>query len=156
MLRTTFIKTGFSVVMLVMLSFVVGGCASQQARLLKKRQEDVLKSYRIQVANTFDDPERADQLINVAEDLYLQLRNDTKVLLEITEELKKLNGAYDTTREELEAVLQDLNSHRRKMRETIMAARAGALSLTTPEEWQELMDRRGTLLEFIGETPGFL
>ena len=40
--------------MLVMLSFVVGGCASQQDRLLKKRQEDVLKSYRIQVTPLMD------------------------------------------------------------------------------------------------------
>ena len=141
MLRTPFIKTGFLVVMLVIFSFILGGCASQQGRLLKKQQQDVLKSYRQQVVNSIDDLERARQLIMVGEDLYLQFRIDTKILLKMTEELKDLNGAYETTREELETAFHALNSHRREMREKIIAVRGEALSLTAPEEWQALMSR---------------
>lgn len=156
MLRTPFIKTGFLVVMLVIFSFILGGCASQQGRLLKKQQQDVLKSYRQQVVNSIDDPERARQLIMVGEDLYLQLRIDTKILLKMTEELKNLNGAYETTRKELKTAFHALNKHRREMREKIIAVRGEALSLTAPEEWQALMSRRGTLLDLIQQNPGIL
>lgn len=156
MLRTPFIKTGFLVVMLVIFSFILGGCASQQGRLLKKQQQDVLKSYRQQVVNSIDDLERARLLIMVGEDLYLQFRIDTKILLKMTEELKNLNGAYETTRKELETAFHALNSHRREMREKIIAVRGEALSLTAPEEWQALMSRRGTLLDLIQQNPGIL
>jgi hypothetical protein len=156
MLRTSLMKTGLPVVMLVLFSFILGGCASQQGRHLKKQQQDVLKSYQQQVVNTIDDPERARELIRIGENLYLQIRNDTKILLKMTEELKDLNGAYDTTREELETAFHALNTHRRNMRNKILAARNEALPLTTPEEWQALMSRRGTLLEFIQQNPGIL
>jgi len=142
--------------MLLILSFILGGCTSQQARLLEKRHGDVLKSYREQVADTIDDPKRAEQLIAIGEDLHLQIRRETKVILEMAAELKKLNSAYDTPRKELEAALQNLNSQRAKMRDSILLARAEAMSLTTPAEWQKLINRRGTLLELIKETPGFL
>jgi len=155
-LRITLIKSGWPLLILAMLFSVVGGCVSQQARLLKKKQQDILKSYRQHVAMTIDDPARAEQLIGIGEDLYKKIQADTKVLLQMAEKIKKLNTDYGTTREELENDLSHINSQRAKMRDSIMLARSEALSLTTPVEWQELMNRRGTLLELIQETPGFL
>jgi hypothetical protein len=154
--RAPFIKTGFPVVILAIFSFILGSCASQEARLLKKQQQNVLQSYRQQVINSIDDPERARELIRIGEDLYQQIRNDTEILLKMAEDLKDLNGAYDTTREELETAFHTLNSHRKEMREKILAARNEALPLTTPEEWQALMSRQGTLLDLIQQNPGIL
>ncbi len=156
MRRPTFIALTCLIILFGMIFIMVGGCASQHSKLLKKKQQDVLESYRLQISESIDDPDRARQLIKLGEDFYQQIRTDTKVLLEMFHELDSLNKAYKTRSEELEAAFQAINNHRRKMRENILAARVSALSLTTPEEWQELMDRRRTLMDLIQETPGLL
>lgn len=150
-------KTALSAMMLSMCFLTaLAGCASQQERLLKKKQQNILESYRQQVAITVGDPVRAQQLISIAEELYRDFKAETKILLEITEKIKKLHADYGTTRDEMQTALAHLNNQRSKMRETILNARTEALSLTTPIEWQELMKRRGTLLELIQERPGIL
>jgi hypothetical protein len=149
-------KRYWLVILLVATLCAAGGCASQQERLLQKKQQDILESYREIVTTIVDDPVRARQLINIAEKLNLEMKSDTKELLEISAEIKKLNAEYGTTREEMQAALLHLNDQRRKMRGSILTARQEALSLTTPAEWQELMKRKGTLPELIQETPGIL
>ena len=144
------------ILLLGMIFLMAGGCASQQSKLFKKKQQDVLKSYRCQVSVIIEDPERARHLIALGEEFYQQMRVDTKVLQKMFVNLDTLNKAYNTRREELESAFQAMNNHRRTMRENILVARVRALSLTTPEEWQELMGRRRTLLDLIRETPGLL
>ena len=139
-----------------MVFFLAEGCASQKSKILKKKQQDVLESYRLQVSETVEEPERAEKLITLGKDLYQQLRQDTKVLQKLFDNLETLNKNYDTEREELQAAYLAINNHRQKMRETILTARINALQLTTTEEWQELMSRRRTLMDFIQESPGFL
>ena len=143
-------------VLFLFITLATVGCASQQSKLLKKKQQDVLASYKLQVSETIDDPERAKQLIALSKDLHREMRTDTKMLQKMFEELDTLNKSYKTRREELETALKVINNHRRKMREKIFAARVNALSLTTPEEWQALMSRRRTLMDLIQETPGLL
>ena len=150
------IKRYWLVILLVATLCAAGACASRQERLLQKKQQDILESYRERVAATIDDPVRAGQLINIAEKLNLEMAADTRVLLEITVEIKKLYAEYGTTRKEMQTALSTLNDQRRKMREAILTARTEALSLTTPAEWKELMKRKGTMLELIQETPGIL
>jgi hypothetical protein len=118
----------FSVVLLV-----TGGCTAKKTRLLKKKQQDVLKAYREYVAESIDDPERAEKLIALGEDLYLHLKQDTETLLELVNDLNTLNKGYDTTREQLEAGFKALTDHRRHMSEKILASRVKAMELTTAE-----------------------
>lgn len=156
MRKSKFLSIACLVVLLGIIFIIAGGCASQQSKLLKKKQKDVLKSYKLQVSETIDDPERAKQLIALSKKLYQQMLTDTKRLQKMFDELDTLNKSYKTSREELETALNVINNHRREMREKILAARVSALSLTTPEEWQALMSRRRTLMDLIQETPGLL
>lgn len=135
---------------------ISGSCASKKSKLLKKKQEDVLQSYRLHISQAIDEPERAKQLIALGEGLYQQFRIYTETLQKMEERLYLMNYEYETTREELQAGFKAINDHRRNMREKILAARDRALSLTTPEEWQGLMGRRKTLIDLIRETPGIL
>jgi hypothetical protein len=141
----------FSAVLLV-----TGGCTAKRTYLLKKKQKDVFKAYREFVTESIDDPERAEQLIDLGEDLYRHMKRDTATLLELVDDLDSLNKGYDTTREELEAGFKAINDLRIQLREKILAARIKAEALTSPEEWQELMSRNRTLMDLIQETPGLL
>jgi len=139
------------------LIFVVGGgCASKQTKLLNKKQKEILESFRLHVSETIKDPERARQLIALGEDLHKQIWNGTKILQKLYDDFTSMNKKYDTQRIELEVAFQGLNEHRRRMREKLLTARVHALKLTSPEEWQELMTRRRTVMDLIKETPGFL
>ena len=153
---TSITKNCCLVIVLGMILIMTGSCVSQKSKLLKRKQQDILESYRLQVSEIIDDPERARQLNELAEDLYRQMLVYTKVLHKMFDELDSLNKTYDTERHELEAAFHAINNHRIRMRENIFTSRVKALSLTTPEEWQELMNRRKTLMDLIQETPGLL
>ena len=154
--RPIYIPCKMFVMVTAMLTFLIGGCASQETRLLKKNQQSILGSYRKQVNEIVEDPARADKLIDLSEDLYEQLQTDTKALLEKVERLNKLNNAYGTSRQELEIAFHDVVRHRMKIRENLLSTRSKALSLTTEEEWQAIMSRRRTLMDLIQEKPGLL
>ena len=144
------------VLLLGSILFAVGGCTAKKTRLLKKKQQDVIKAYREYVTESIDDHERAEKLITLGEDLYLQLKKDTETLLELVSDLNTLNKGYDTSRQELEAGFRTLTDHRRHMREKILASRVKAVAQTTPVEWERLMNRNRTLMDLIQETPGLL
>ena len=124
-----FIKRYWLLILLVATLCAAGGCVSQQERLLQNKQQEILESYRESVTAIVDDPVRARQLIDIAEKLNLEMKADTRVLLETTAKIKKLNAEYGTTREELQTALLDLNNQRRKMRKAILTARTEALAL---------------------------
>jgi hypothetical protein len=144
------------VILLGTVLFVTGGCTTNKPFLLKKKQKDVLKVYREYVTESINDPKRAEQLIGLGEDLYLNMKRDTATLLDLVEDIISLNKEYDTTRQELEARFMAISDHQKNMREKILAARVRAEALTTPEEWEDLMKRNRTLMDLIQETPGLL
>jgi len=135
------------------------GCSlprSARTEHTEQALDEVLESYREHVSKAIEDPERAGRLVALGEELALRLQKDTDKLREMAEELRRNNARYDTTREELVALLTAINEHRRRMGEKVLAARAEAVSLTTPDEWRDLMSRRKTLIDLIRETPGLL
>lgn len=115
---------------------------------------DVLDSYREQVSEVIEDPERAAKLVELGEDQSLRLQTDMEKLRGMVEELGLKNARYDTTREELASLVAAINQHRGRMREEMLAARMTAVSLTTPEEWRALMVRREKLMDLLRATPG--
>jgi ribosomal protein S15P/S13E len=142
-----------------LLSFIIIlsiSCASQQTKLLEEKQDDVLKTYKQQVSVTIKDPIRARGLITLAEDLHQHIKHHTTILQQLFDKLNSLNQKYDTQRVDLEVVLQNINQQRTEMLEYILTARVKATKLTTPQEWQKLMNRRKNMIDFIKETPGFI
>lgn len=142
--------------MFCMTSIMAVGCVSPNLQLLEKKQQNVLDSYRLYISESIDEPERAKKLVVIGEGIYQQIQIDTRILYNMTKELEDLNNSYDARREEIEAALQAINQHRRKIREKILAARTAVLSLTTPEEWQGLMTRRKTMMDLLRGTPGII
>ncbi len=156
MKKTTSQTIAYLFLLFSALLLVAGGCTAKKTSLLKKKQKDVLKAYQEYVTESIDNPERAEKLIALGEDLYLHLKRDTETLLELVKDLNSLNNGYDTTRQELEAGFKALTDHRRHMREKILASRVKAEVLTTAEEWETLTNRNRTLMDLIQETPGLL
>jgi septal ring factor EnvC (AmiA/AmiB activator) len=135
-------------------ALTAAGCSLSRSSQTERVLDDVLESYREQVSQVIEDRERAGRLSALGEELVHQLREDTEELREMAEEFRIQNARYDTTREELEVLLAAINEHRREMGAKVLAARAGAVSLTTPVEWQGFMDRRRTLRDLARENPG--
>ena len=154
--RSIAILKNFLTTLFFTIVMMAGGCVFQQENLLEKKQQSVLASYKQHIRETVDDHARTDELIAIGEKLHRQLRADARLLNEMFLELEKLNNSYDTSRSELEMAFHVINLHRKQMQNTIMVARSKIPTLTTPEEWQRLINRRTTLIELIKSTPGFL
>ena len=134
--------------------FIFSGCSTTKA--IEKQQRKILASYRSHVLATIPEQERADRLIELGEGLHKQILADTETLRGLADELGRLNARYDTTRSEMEDNLEAINAHRVRMRERILEVRAEAVSLTTPAEWDSLINRGKTLMSLIKENPGVL
>jgi hypothetical protein len=130
------------------------GCSLPRFGRTQPTLNDVLESYREHLSVVVEDSGRAGQLAALGEELFIELQMDMEELRGMAKELRRRNTQYDTTREELASLLEAMNDHRRQMLEKVLAARAQAVSLTTPEEWTDLMKRRKTLSDLARESPG--
>ena len=134
--------------------FFAAGCRTPLS--MEDRQKEILASYREHVSATVADEGRAAKLEDLGERVISQFRADMAELNALADRFNQLNRDYDSTREEMEEVWAAIQKQRLKIRESLLLARAEAVSLTTPEEWEQLMRREKTLMSLLRENPGVL
>lgn len=129
------------------------GCASLKRLALSKHEKSMLDSFRKQVHESVSDPLRAEQLIEVGENVAGAWHDYLKIMARMVKKCAKINADYDTTPEQLASCFLTLDKHRRNMRETLLQAHAQALMLTTESEWRDLSNRKNSLKDFLAKHP---
>lgn len=130
------------------------GCTSLQMLTFNNQEKIMFESYRENVMEIVDDPGRADQLIEIGEDLALALHAYADQLTRLAKKVIKANVDYDIAPEELLRHYQAFDACRRNMRESVMQARRKTVALTTEKEWQRLYNRKNSLREMLEQKPG--
>ena len=129
------------------------GCASLKLLTLSKQERLMLNSFRQQIHETVSDPTRAQQLIDLGENLSIELHDYLDKMAMVVKKYNKATADYDTTPEKLNAYFLELNSNRRDMREILLRAHVQVVQLTTESEWAKLTSRKKTLLDFMEKHP---
>ena len=146
-------------VSLVVLFFVAalvccgGGCASLKRLTLTESEKLMLDSFRRQVHESVPDPLRAEQLIEVGEDVAMALHDYFSKMAKMVKKVNKTNADYDTTPEQLSSYFLTIDTYRRNMRKTLLQAHVQALMLTSESEWRALSNRKNSLKDFIEKHP---
>jgi hypothetical protein len=130
------------------------GCSSIKRLTFTKQEKLIFDSFRKQVNESVADPVRAEELIEVGEDLALELHDYIEELTKMAQKCIKANADFDATPEQLESCYKALNDYRREKRETVLSAYSQTRSLTTPAEWQALSSRKNTLRDLMEKYPG--
>ena len=145
---------GLAVLLAVAAIWHLSGCTSMRMLMLSKQEKIMFESFRKQVRETVDDPERAEQLIEIGEDLSFQLHDYTNKLSKMATHCKDTNADYDATPEQLESCYRTLDDHRRSLRKIILQSRSQAVALTTAAEWEALSSRKNSMQDLMEQAPG--
>lgn len=129
------------------------GCASLKRLTYSKQERLMFDSFRSQVHEAVSDPLRAEQLIELGENLAVELNDYFKKMAKMVKKCLRANADYDAPPEQLTSNFLALDEHRRKMRETLLRAHAQSVMLTTDSEWRRLSSRKNTLQDFIEKHP---
>jgi len=118
---------------------------------VEDRYRASLDSYTRTIPEIVRDEERAGRLRDIGNNLFQDLRADAETLETLVERVDTLNRNFDTSREDLEQALAEVDRHRQLLQDRLVAARTEAVRLTTEEEWVALTARESTLLSVIQE-----
>jgi hypothetical protein len=130
-----------------------GGCASLKRMTLSEHEKSMLDSFHRQVHDSVSDPVRAEQLIEVGDDVAMALHDYFNKMAKMVKKVSKANADYDTTPEQLASYFLTLDKYRRNIRKTLLQANAQALALTTESEWRALSNRKNSLKDFLEKHP---
>lgn len=108
-----------------------------------------LDTYSRTIPTIVRDEARAETLQEIGRDLFQDLRESAETLRGLTERIAALNRAYDTTRDELESALAELDRERDRLIDHILDARAAAVAVTTEDEWAAIVSRELSLLSVM-------
>lgn len=129
------------------------GCASLKRLILSKHEKSMFDSFRKQVQESVSNPLRAEQLIEVGENMVMALHDYFNKMSKLVKKCNKVNADYDTTPAQLSYYFLALEEHRKNMREAILQAHAQAVMLTTESEWKTLLKRNNSLKDFVEKHP---
>ena len=132
-----------------LLLFGMAGCSTPPT--VEDRYRASLDSYTRTIPEIVRDEERAGRLRDIGNNLFQDLRADAETLETLVERVDTLNRNFDTSREDLEQSLAEVDRHRQLLQDRLVAARTEAVRLTTEEEWVALTARESTLLSVIQE-----
>lgn len=149
-------KVTLSACVLLLAAAVVcygSGCASLKRLTFSKHEKSMFDSFRKQVHETVSDPVRAEQVVEVGEDVATELHDYFDKMAKIVKKCIKANADYDTTPDELASYFQKLDEHRRQIRGILLQAHAQIAMLTTESEWRALTNRKNSLKDFLEKHP---
>jgi len=148
------ILSGLALFLAAITLWPISACTTFRKLTLSKQEKIMFESFRNQVHESVADPVRAEQLIDVGENLAFKLHDYLTRLSKAAKKCKAANADFDTTPEQLEACYRKMDDYRRDMRETVLSARSQAVSLATAAEWRALSNRQNSLRDFLEQAPG--
>lgn len=146
-------RAGLFCVLVSLFVLLTDGCAHQQTASHQKPVD--MKSL---VKKEIPDPERADQILALLEQLDADLATQRQAILASQQELKKLNADYDATPEQFMKLIDSARESRERSRQKIIDTYFRIKALTTRGEWEALakaeMQALTDFLKKRGVSPG--
>ena len=96
--------------------------------------------YQQRIREVIKDPDRAQQMIELTDDLQRQVNQLRVQLANSRAELAAMDANYNTTRAEFEAVFRQQDADRQVLIDKAISARAQMSKLLTESEWKSLRD----------------
>ncbi|HEX4797248.1 MAG TPA: hypothetical protein VH370_25870 [Humisphaera sp.] len=96
--------------------------------------------YQERIREVIKDPDRAQQMIELTDDLQRQVNQLRVQLANSRAELAAMDANYNTTRAEFEAVFRQQDADRQVLIDKAISARAQMSKLLTESEWKSLHD----------------
>jgi hypothetical protein len=109
--------------------------------------EAVIPEVRRLVQETVKEPDRAQQVEGLLQDLVKEVRKTNQETRGFHEQLNVLNADYDAPRDRFEQVVKELNQARVDSAARILDMRFKIRSLMTAQEWKDLNDKMIRLRE---------
>lgn len=121
---------------------LIGGCAGKGDVNPVDVEKQAFDNLRSEIRIAVDDPERETKAIAVVDELAAELESLRRKTAERHEQAKNLNANYDTTRAEFDAFISASNADIRLSQQRILEKRERLIEVTTPEEWDQILDAR--------------
>jgi hypothetical protein len=124
------------------------GCASNKPKpTLEQQSQEDLARYQEQVRKVIKDPERAEKVAALAADFQEVMLERALAQKDYEAKIAALDANYTATRADYEALVTQRERDSKAFVQEIIAARTQLISLTTPEEWNDLKDARLSAFE---------
>ena len=132
---------------LVLVLAAAAGCSSKQELTPQQQAQADMAAYEAQVRRIILDPARADQLVVLANQFQQLARESIASVNEYRAKLTALNGNYEATRADYEALFSQQDAVREAFFKRAGAIRERMVVFTSDAEWEQLRAARLKLLE---------
>ena len=139
---------GFSVTgvfCLMLLLAVLPGCKSKVAFGLNTGRVDKTRGA---IEKTIDEPERRTAILELINRLEQEAKTISDEAIAIRARIAEANRDYDTTREELEALYDELGHLLQQQADFAKQLSMEARTLCSEEEWEKIMSHRTEAINF--------
>lgn len=126
------------------LLILLAGCSSSEHENVEK---EAFESFRTEISTVINDPEREAKALAIVDELVEELQSLRSQKAERLAQSRKLNANYDTTRAEYEAFIHEKNMENRLSQQRVLDNRNALIAVTTPEEWEQLLDVRSNSIK---------
>jgi len=133
--------------LIVALGISIAGCAGKNDVTPVEAQKQAFDDLRSEIRIAIDDAERETKAIDIVEQMavrFVSLRTDRE---ERQAQFKKLNASYDTTRAEFDVFIEESNANIYRNHQQLLENRQALMSITTPEEWTQILDARTAAID---------
>jgi len=120
--------------MLVALACGMSACAGKKDVAPIHVERQAFDDLRTEIREIIDDPEREAQAISLLDELIADFERLREKVSERRSRLRELNANYDTTREEFEAFVDEVEADIHKNRKNIIETERALFAAITPEE----------------------
>jgi DNA repair exonuclease SbcCD ATPase subunit len=129
------------------IGMAVAGCAGNSDVDLADAEKQAFEDLRSEIRNVIDDVERETKAIEIVDKIAVQFESLRANREERRAQFKKLNTSYDTTRAEFDEFTEESNANIHRNHNQLLEYRQALMSVTTPDEWDPILDVRTKAVE---------
>jgi hypothetical protein len=131
--------------------FIVGlilllSCSNQNLTTKEDKGQKVIVELRELIKTEIKDPERQAQILQIVDGVEIESQKFFKFYQDHDKNISQLHIAYETSRENLEKVIDEFNKKYDAYLKMLIRKRSEMRQLTSIEEWETIMDRESTFI----------
>ena len=131
--------------------FIVGlmlllSCSNQNLTTKEDKGQTVIVELRELIKTEIKDPKRQAQILQIIDGVEIESQKFFKFYQEHDNRIARLNSNYETSREDLEKVINEFNKKYDAYLKMLIRKRGEMRQLTSRDEWVIIMDRESTFI----------